>query len=140
MAEERIQDQEWFKKTVYELRNYRVLEKRIKVIGILLRRDAGPDTKQIANYGINTSGSENPDEISELEVELEKKQTKLKAIDASIESLEEREKKIIELKFKEGINDKTIYEVKLLISSTTFYASYNEAIEKTAKCMGFLDC
>jgi DNA-binding NarL/FixJ family response regulator len=140
--EERIQDQPWFQKTVDELREYRVLVKRIRVIEILLRKDVSPDAKAIANYGINTYGGQNPDEISKLEVELEEKQTRLRAIEASLESLEPRELEIIEAKFKQGKKDKEIYE-SLFISSDTFYngkPGYNTAIEKIAKCLGYLEC
>ena len=119
--EARIYDQEWFKKTVDELREYRVLVKRIEVIKILLRKDVGPDAKAIANYGIAISAGQNPNEISHLEVELEQKQTRLKAINASLESLEPRELEIIEAKFKQGKRDKEIYDDILLISSETYY-------------------
>ncbi len=142
MAEERIQDRPWFRDTVDELREYRVLAKRIRVIEILLRKDSGPDTKLIANYGLTISAGQNPDEISKLEIELEDKQTRLKAIDASLESLEPRELEIIEAKFKQGKKDKEIYE-SLFISSDTFYngkPGYNTAIEKIAKCLGYLEC
>ncbi len=140
--EERIQDQPWFRDTVNELREYRVLVKRIRVIEILLRKDSGPDAKVIANYGFTISAGANPNEISKLEVELEEKQTRLKAIEASLESLESRELEIIEAKFKQGKRDKEIYDT-LFISSDTFYngkPGYNTAIEKIAKCLGYLEC
>ncbi|MBA1335869.1 MAG: hypothetical protein HPY66_1687 [Firmicutes bacterium] len=136
---DRIQDQEWFRKTVAELREYRVLIRRIEVIEIMLRRNAGPDAKVIANYGMTTGAGQNPDEINPLEVELEMKQTKLKAIDASLEALEPREKQIIELKFKQGKRDQEIYE-GMQIAKATFYADYNPAIEKLAKVLGYLEC
>jgi DNA-directed RNA polymerase specialized sigma subunit len=131
---------EWFEQTVAELRRYRVLKKRVEVIEVLLRKQCGPDARAIANYGINTYGSTNPDEISRLEVELEEKQTQLQAIEKSLETLGEREKRIIELKFKHGHCDKRIYKLELPMSQTTFYGYYNEAITEIAKCLGYLGC
>jgi predicted DNA binding protein len=137
---ERIYESEWFRSTVDELRKYRTLRKRTEVIEIQLRKQCGPDARVIANYGINTYGSPNPDEISRLEVELEEKQTRLQAIEKSFEALGERERKIIELKFKRGYYDRRIYEIELPMSPTTFYDCYNEAITEIAKCLGHLEC
>lgn len=137
---ERIYESEWFRSTVDELRKYRTLQKRTEVIEIQLRKQCGPDARAIANYGINTYGSPNPDEISRLEVELEEKQTRLQAIEKSFEALGERERKIIELKFKRGYYDRRIYEIELPMSPTTFYDYYNEAITEIAKCLGYLEC
>ena len=137
---ERIYESEWFRSTVDELRKYRTLRKRIEVIEIQLRKQCGPDARAIANYGINTYGSPNPDEISRLEVELEEKQTRLQAIEKSFEALGERERKIIELKFKRGYYDRRIYEIELPMSPTTFYDCYNGAVTEIAKCLGHLEC
>jgi DNA-directed RNA polymerase specialized sigma subunit len=136
----RIQDQEWFRQTITELREYRVLVKRVQVIRIQLMKEAGPDEKVIANYSLSIGAGNNPDEISRLEVELVDKETRIKSIDTSLESLEPREKEIIELKFKKGKKDQEIYGEILQISSQTFYGIYNGAIEKIAKCLGFLEC
>jgi DNA-directed RNA polymerase specialized sigma24 family protein len=138
--EERIQDQPWFRATVDELRQYRTLQGRIRDIEIQLRRDVGPDAKVIANYGITIGAGLNPDEISKLEVELEAKQIRLKRIKNAIETLEQREKEIAELKFIHGYKDREIYESKLPMAKATFYAVYNPAIEKAAKCLGYLEC
>jgi hypothetical protein len=137
---ERIYESEWFRSTVDELRKYRTLRKRTEVIEIQLRKHTGPDARAIANYGINTYGSPNPDEISRLEVELEEKQMRLQAIEKSFEVLDELKRKIIELKFKQGHNDRQIYEMKLPMSPTTFYDHYNKAITEIAKCLGILEC
>jgi predicted DNA binding protein len=137
---ERIYESEWFRSTVDELRKYRTLRKRTEVIEIQLRKQCGPDARAIANYGINTYGSPNPDEISRLEVELEEKQTRLQAIEKSFEALGERERKIIELKFRQGYYDRRIYEIELPMSPTTFYDCYNGAITEIAKCLGYLEC
>jgi len=136
----RVQEEEWFKQTVDELYQYRVIKKRIKILGILLLKDVAPDTKVISNYGMNIYGSKVPNEISRLEVELVEKQTKLEAIDASLELLDETEQKIIKLKFEEGHNNIIIYEVDLPMSHTTFADCYNKAIAKIAKCLGYLEC
>jgi len=137
---ERIYESEWFRSTVDELRKYRTLRKRTEVIEIQLRKHTGPDARAIANYGINAYGSPNPDEISRLEVELEEKQTRLQAIEKSFEALGERERKIIELKFRQGYYDRRIYEIELPMSPTTFYDYYNGAVTEIAKCLGFLEC
>ena len=140
MMKEQIHESEWFKQTVSELRQYRFLQKRIEIIEIQLRKQCGPDAKAIANYGINAYGSPTPDEISRMEVELEEKQMRLRAIEKSFEVLDEPERKIVELKFKQGMNDRQIYEMELPMSSRTFYGYYNEAITKIAKCLGLLGC
>ncbi len=136
----RVQDEEWFKQTVDELYQYRVIKKRIKVLEILLLKDVSPDAKLIGNYGMNIYGTKNPNETSQLEVELVEKQTKLEAIDASLELLDETEREIIELKFEQGYGNRIIYEVKLIMSSNTFRERYNEAITKIAQCLGYLKC
>lgn len=138
--EERIQDREWFQKTVAELREYRVLIKRIAVIEINLMKDAGPDAKYIANYGLTVGAGDNPDEISDLEVELITKKKRVDSIDTSMESLGPREREIIETKFKQGKKDQEIYNDVLQISSQTFYGVYSGAVEKIAKCLGYLGC
>lgn len=136
--EGRIQDKKWFRQTVAELREYRVLVKRVQVIRIQLMKEAGPDEKVIANYSLSIGAGQNPDEISKLEVELVEKEKRIKSIDASLESLESREREIIETKFKKGKRDSEIYGDKM--GKTTFYSMYNPAIEKLAKCLGFLEC
>jgi DNA-directed RNA polymerase specialized sigma subunit len=139
MMKEQIHESEWFKQTVSELRQYRFLQKRIEIIEIQLRKQCGPDAKVIANYGAQVYGGQNPDEISRLEVELEEKQIRLQAIEKSLEALDEQDRRIIELKFKQGYNDRQIYETKEFMSSKTFYDRYNEAITEIAKCLGHLE-
>ena len=136
---EQIHKNEWFKKTVIELRGYRILQKRIEVIEILLRKQVGPDAKAVANYGAHVYGKSNPEEISKLEVELEEKQRRLEAIEKSFEVLDELEQRIVELKFKRGYRDRRIYEVELPMSPGTFYEYHNEAVIKMAKCLGYLE-
>lgn len=130
---------DWFRRAVDELRQYRLLKKRIEVIEILLYKQCIPDAKVIANYGINTYESRNSDEISRLEVELVEKQTWVKAIEKSLEILDEHERKIIEQKFMRGHSNEQIYTMEGM-SRSTFYEYYNEAITKIAKCLGFLGC
>jgi len=138
--EERMHDKEWFKQTVAELREYRVLVKRAWIIRIQLMKDSGPDEKVIANYSLSIGAGQNPDEISKLEVDLLEKEKRIKSIDASLESLEPREREVIEAKFMQGKKDQEIYNDILQISSQTFYGVYNGAVEKIAKCLGYLEC
>ena len=137
---ERVHESEWFRQTVDELRQYRVLKKRIDVIEIQLRRHCGPDARAIANYGIGTAGGQNADAISPLEVELEEKQTRLQALEKSFEALDRQEREVVELKFLRGHSDKEIYGEKVFMSSSTYYEYHNRAVTKIAKCLGFLEC
>lgn len=134
----RIYENEWFWQTVNVLKRYQILKKRIEIIKIQLRRDVGPDTKVIAKYGIEAYNTQNPVEISKIEVELEEKEMQVQAIEKSFEVLDELEFEIIKQKFKHGYYDRRIYEVELPMSSSTFYEYYNRAITKIAKCLGLL--
>jgi DNA-directed RNA polymerase specialized sigma24 family protein len=135
-----MRKEDWLIRTENELRVYRTLQKRIEVINILLRKQCSPDAKAIASYGAQVYGGQGPDEIGQLEVELEAKQRRVEAIEKSIEALDAQEAALIALKHEQGYNDKEIYEAKLPMSSATFYDYYNRAIRKIAQCLGFLEC
>lgn len=151
----KIQDQEWHKETAKALRRYPMLEKRVEIINLKLLREVCPSTRVTANLGMPTGKcyQDGNGEIKEkqknnvsdflynqrdLEAELEECRQQISEIDLAIQVLDDEERQIIRLKYFNSKKDYQIYQEYKPMASNTYYKILNGAIEKMAKCLGYL--
>lgn len=126
----KIQDQEWYKETAHELRQYKKYKGRIGVLEARMLRLTGPSSRVTASYG--EAGATKPDTDED---ELEQLKVRVASIDYALQALTEIERRIIKLKYFERRRDIFIYEMDIPMSPTTYYKALNNAMITVKKIL-----
>ena len=144
----RRSDEKWFKDTERHLGHYEIWRTRIAFLKKELERknpkttpnysvvgavSGGTSSDQTADVGIGRADIDA--EIDDLALRMEQIDDVLKAI------LTEEEEAIVRLRFIEAVRDWQIIELsKVPLGKTLYYETRDRAMEKLAKCFGFLAC